>query len=249
MSLKFRVVRETSVISTNDSVRRLAIEGEPEGFVAVARTQTGGRGRLGNAWSSPPGGLYMSILLRPKLRPDAALGMTVFSCAPIGRAIEKLTGIKIGLKWPNDLEIDGRKVGGILVEGASTGGGLDFAILGIGINANTEPPNDEAPNAISIRSILGRQVDLDELSHAILTEFEAFYDGLKDGSLREEYVRRSSVLGRRVELSSESEAIKGTATGIGESGSLLLRADDGQEIEILSATGVSLRVSGRGGGA
>ncbi len=248
MSLRFRVVRRASVISTNDSVKRMATEGEPEGYVVIAGEQTGGRGRSGNAWSSPPGGLYMSMLLRPTLRPDAALGMTVFSCVPIGRAIEKITGIEVGLKWPNDLEIRGSKVGGILVEGVSTAGKLDFAVVGIGINANSEPPADEAPNATSIRCALGREVDLDELAKAIFREFESFYEDVENGSLREEYLRRSSILGRKVELSSQSGVVNGTATDIGEKGSLLLSADDGQEIEVLSATGMSLRVSGRRSG-
>src|SRR5271157_5625866 len=103
MRLAFRVVREQSVGSPNDSAKQGGLQGEPEGLVVISRTQTGGRGRSGNMWSSPTGGLYMSILLRPALRPNEVLRMSVFSCVPVGLAIEKLTGLRTGLKWPNDI--------------------------------------------------------------------------------------------------------------------------------------------------
>ncbi len=97
--------------STNDVAKALALEGEEEGTVVVAKTQLAGRGRMGRSWSSPPGGLYMSVVLRPEVSVGDMLLLTVLSSVPVAQAIEELTGLEAKLKWPNDIEVDGKKVG------------------------------------------------------------------------------------------------------------------------------------------
>ncbi|MDD1747264.1 MAG: biotin--[acetyl-CoA-carboxylase] ligase, partial [Methanomassiliicoccales archaeon] len=109
-----RVLRLGEVTSTNEVAKSLGREGEEEGLVVLAKSQTTGKGRMGRGWSSPEGGLYLSILLRPRMRSADLLRMTVFSCVPVAQAIEEACGIDVQLKWPNDLMVQGKKVGGIL---------------------------------------------------------------------------------------------------------------------------------------
>ena len=99
----------------------MANEGEEEGLVVTARTQVAGRGRMGRSWSSPEGGLYLSVILRPKVPVEDMLRLTVLACVPVAETIEESSGCKTLVKWPNDVEIGGKKVAGLLVESASKG--------------------------------------------------------------------------------------------------------------------------------
>ena len=127
------------VTSTNAEARSLAVSGAPEGAVVIAESQTAGRGRLGRRWSSPAGrGLLFSVLLRPTLpMSDVHLLTLVVGCAA-AQAIESTTGVPTSIKWPNDLFLGDRKVGGILMEIAGEQDEVDWVIAGIGINVNTE---------------------------------------------------------------------------------------------------------------
>jgi BirA family biotin operon repressor/biotin-[acetyl-CoA-carboxylase] ligase len=239
MSLAFRVSRMDSVGSTNDIAKAAGRQGEEEGFAVIARAQTRGRGRMGREWSSPVGGLYLSLLLRPDLPFDAVLAMTVYCGVPVAEAIELVTGVRVGLKWPNDLEIEGKKVGGILVEGVSEKGRLEFVAVGIGINANSGPTADEAPNAISLREATGHEVDVGSLADSVLERFKTLYDRLASGELEREYARMSSVLRKRVEVETEGAVTRGVAAAFGRDGSLVVRTDDGWMVRTTSAVGTS----------
>src|SRR5262245_45486484 len=130
-----RVFKETT--STNDVIERLARDGVKEGVVVFAESQTKGRGRLGRKWLSPScKGLWFSVLLRPSLRPQEATQLTVASATALRRAIQKQTGIKPGIKWPNDILLHGRKAAGILTEMAAELDRVKHVILGIGVDVN-----------------------------------------------------------------------------------------------------------------
>ena len=130
-----RVFEETT--STNDVIEKLARDGVKEGVVVFAESQTRGRGRLGRKWTSPAKrGLWLSILLRPDLRPQDATRLTVASATALRRAIESQTGLKPDIKWPNDILIYGKKVAGILTEMSAELDHVKYVILGIGVDVN-----------------------------------------------------------------------------------------------------------------
>lgn len=158
------LVYAAEITSTNDAAARLADAGAGEGTTVVADAQTAGRGRHGRTWCSPPGaGLYVSTIVRPDLRtapgPESSL-LTLMAGVALAEAIREATGLAVEIKWPNDLMVARRKLGGILAEGAGQGTALEYVVLGFGINlrAASYPP-DVAARATSIESELGRHVD------------------------------------------------------------------------------------------
>jgi BirA family biotin operon repressor/biotin-[acetyl-CoA-carboxylase] ligase len=164
------VVALESVDSTNEEVRRRAAAGAPEGLVVVADSQTAGRGRRGHTWHSPPGaGVYLSLLLRPKVPAAEAVALPLRAGLATCRALRAL-GLEPVLKWPNDVLVGGRKVAGILVESVTGREGLvDVAVVGIGVNVAAHPmPADIAHTATSIESALGRPVPRADLAARLL---------------------------------------------------------------------------------
>ena len=126
-----------SVTTTMDVARKVAKEGAIEGTVVVAEEQTTGRARLGRTWINPPGVVAVSIILRPEM--SQLLRLTMVAALATSRCIEKVTGLKTTIKWPNDVLIRGKKVSGILTESALRGQSVDWAVIGIGINVNFDP--------------------------------------------------------------------------------------------------------------
>lgn len=136
--------------STNDDARELAREGAPQGTAVAARRQQGGRGRRGHAWSSPEGGLYLSIVLRPEVAPQFYVGLPAVCALGALRAVREASGLaRVGIKWPNDLVIDDRKLAGLLVEAGGGAGGA-FAVLGVGINLVRPGAGEGAPQTPAV---------------------------------------------------------------------------------------------------
>ena len=234
-----RIVRKDQVTSTNDLVKARGKEGEPEGLVVVARSQTAGRGRLGKSWSSPEGGLYFSALVRPNMGMKELLRMTVFACVPLAEALEEVSGAHVQVKWPNDLEVEGRKVGGILVEGVSKLNRLDFAIIGVGINVKGDPGVE---GSISLEEAAGKDLELEPLFQAILQHLDSFYAKMTAGQFDEDdYVRRSSVLGHHVEAKVGNQVLEGKALYINPDGALVV-CSEGLLIRLGHVSETSLRV-------
>jgi len=219
--------------STNDEALRLARGGAPHGTAVIAETQTAGRGRRGRSWSSPPGvNLYLSLVLRPKLPPQRAPELVPTLAVAAAETLRDL-GADAGIKWPNDLEIGGRKVAGILTELSATSAGIQFVVAGIGINVNVGPealPPEVRERATSLRIALGREVSRAALAADLLARIEAWLDlhGARGFEpVRERYRALSVTLGRRVVLVEDDATVEGIAEDIDESGALLLRRDDG----------------------
>lgn len=180
--MSWRVRAFGSVGSTSDVARRLAAAGAPEGTVVVAGTQWAGRGRRGDPWHSPRGGLWFSMVLRPGLPDDDAHGVCAAASLAVSRAVRVAAGVPAEVKWPNDVLVGGRKVAGVLVEGGRAGN----YVLGVGINVNV--PADEMPvaagyEATSLEREAGRRFDRAELLGAFLSEFEPRYIALKRGGV------------------------------------------------------------------
>ncbi|MEA3489674.1 MAG: biotin--[acetyl-CoA-carboxylase] ligase [Candidatus Omnitrophota bacterium] len=219
-----------SITSTNDRAYELAEEGEPEGTVVVAETQTRGKGRVGRKWMSPKGdGIYMSLILRPDLEMDEIPAVTLISALAIIKSIKKLCGLSAGMKWPNDVMIAGRKVCGILTEIKAQPDRVDFLILGIGINVNTSN-RKLPPEGISLKTGCERNIDRTELMKAVLEDLEEIYSQFKKesfNSLRDECKALSSILGKRVNVVEHHRSVRGMAVDIDEKGALIVRLDNG----------------------
>jgi BirA family biotin operon repressor/biotin-[acetyl-CoA-carboxylase] ligase len=240
-----RVLRREELPSSNDLAKRYGKAGEPEGLVVVAERQTEGRGRMGRGWSSPPGGLYISVLLRPEVPTPQLLRMSVFSSVPVALALEGASGMQVGLKWPNDLQIGGRKVGGILMESVTVGSKVKFVVLGIGLNVNSSTSEIGVPEATSLYEETGREIEIEPLLAEIIQRIEEFYmDFVKFKVPEDEYAARSTVLKRRVEATVGKEMFVGKALYIGEDGALVLKSDEGLVLKLSWVNETSLRILG-----
>ena len=239
-----RIVYYSSLGSTNELLKGLAAQGAPEGTLVIADEQTAGKGRLGRKWLAPPGtSLLLSLLFRPDFAPNQAQRLTMICSLAIADAIEGLTGLPAGLKWPNDIFIRGRKAGGILTESGTTGGRLDYVVVGMGLNVNLDISAlpELRGMATSLSQELGREVPRLELLWKILAGIEMRYESLRRGeSPHEEWAARLINLGRQVQVTTPQGALAGWAEGVDADGALILRTPDGQRKRILAGD-VTLR--------
>ena len=230
-----------SVTSTMDVARKAAKEGASEGTVIVAEEQTVGRARLGRSWINPPGVMAVSIILRPEM--SQLIRLTMVASLATSRCIEKATGLKTVIKWPNDVLVHGKKISGILTESALRGQSVDWAVIGIGINVNFNPGDyaEIADIATSISVELGKKVSqLDVLVH-LLSEIESLYLALRKGEpVYRDWLDKLETLGKTVQVKTGNELEKGYAESVDEDGALMLRRSDGTLVRIVAGE-VTLR--------
>jgi BirA family transcriptional regulator, biotin operon repressor / biotin---[acetyl-CoA-carboxylase] ligase len=226
--------------STNCVALELGHAGEPEGAVVLAEEQTAGRGRAGRAWASErAAGIYVTLLLRPKLAPVQAPLLTMMAGLSARAAIEAVTGLSVDLKWPNDLLIRGKKVGGILTEMHAEPSQIRFVIVGIGLNVNQEKfPGELSNAATSLRVESGKTQSRMELLVRLLREFEGDYGKfLRDGvaSVVARFESASSYAkGKRVRVSNGVESYTGTTAGLGPEGLLQVEREDGRLTTVIA---------------
>lgn len=243
MGTKFVVLKEAAG-STNDVAKDLARQGAASGTVVVAEKQLGGRGRRGRAWSSPEGGVWMSIILRPNLELKDAACYTLLAGVAVAKAIRNVTGVQAGLKWPNDVVVNGKKVGGILTEVSAEWQMVEFLVIGIGINANLTA--DYLPvetDATSLRLVAGKQVDRVDLIQDVLLELERTEGCLKDegvAGIIEEWRRLAVCLNCHVIVKEQEREWVGHSQDIAPDGALIVLNECGQEVKLYSGD-VSLR--------
>ena len=232
--------------TTNNRARELALEGAPEGTLVVAEKQTAGRGRRGKVWESPLGtGIWMSLVLRPQIAPTEASVLTLLCGLATAEAIEAETGLSAGIKWPNDILINGKKAVGILTEMGCEMSEVHFVIPGIGINVNTASfPPEIAEIATSLYLECGKTVSRRRLVHRVLERLEEHYETfLRTGSfaaMLEDYRKHCITLGKEVHVLGR-EPFFAEALDITPEGELLVRrADNGKE-EVVFSGEVSIR--------
>ncbi len=232
--------------TTNNRARELALEGAPEGTLVVAEKQTAGRGRRGKVWESPLGtGIWMSLVLRPQIMPAEASVLTLLCGLATAEAIEAETGLSAGIKWPNDILINGKKAVGILTEMDCEMSEVHFVIPGIGINVNTASfPPEIAEIATSLYLECGKTVSRRRLVHRVLERLEEHYETfLRTGSfdaMLEDYRKHCITLGKEVHVLGR-EPFFAEALDITPEGELLVRrADNGKE-EVVFSGEVSIR--------
>jgi BirA family biotin operon repressor/biotin-[acetyl-CoA-carboxylase] ligase len=223
--------------STNDVARERGRKGEPGGFVVAAARQTAGRGRLGRRWESARGcGLYVSILLRPEWPSGETGRLTILGSVAAVDAVEAISGLRPQIKWPNDLMVRGRKLGGLLIETETMGRSLAFAVIGIGLNVGHRE-DDFSPEvrglATSLFLATGQGHRRADLLVALLQAFERRLTR-PFAEVREAWTASSLTLGQRVELTTARGRRHGQAMGLDDSGALLLRSDSG-EVETITA--------------
>ena len=205
----------------------------------IARTQTGGRGRMGRSFLSDGRGIYMSYLFSPKESTKSALQYTARAAVIAARAIESLSDGKVMLKWVNDLYMSKKKVAGILAEGRfNEKNELDYMIIGIGVNVlSREFPCELSEIATDIESASGKRISAPTLAARIA---RGFLESLSAESLIDEYRSRSFLIGEAVSVIKPSGSYRATVLSIGDDASLVLRLEDGSE-ECLSSGEVSIR--------
>jgi BirA family biotin operon repressor/biotin-[acetyl-CoA-carboxylase] ligase len=227
--------------STIDVARREAQQGATEGTVIIAGEQTGGRGRRGRSWLSPRGSIALSIILYPDVAYLPSLIM--LASLAVVNSIRSVTGLEPGIKWPNDVLINGKKVCGILIESDVRGDKVDYSIVSPGINVNvrlTDYP-EIATTATSLADEMGRDVSRRDIVHHLLVESERLYLTLRAGGAVFEAWRDNLVmLGKNVQVTEGETLYRGIAESVARDGSLLLRQSNGKQLKIVAGD-VSLR--------
>lgn len=233
--LKTRVIGKNifcygEVDSTNDVAHRLGETGTKEGACVFAEHQKKGRGRLGRSWEAPKGkNVLLSVLLRPLLPPAEVPRLTLAASIAVARAIERMTGVRPGIKWPNDVLIGEKKVCGILTEMRAEVDRVKYVVLGVGLNANASAK--ELPEgATSLKEATGKSVHRPTLARALLQELEAEYARLREGRFEDiarEWEEYTVTSGRRVTATVSGRKIHGQAAGIDLDGALWIRRDNG----------------------
>ena len=224
-----------SLDSTMMEAARLAAAGAPSGTAVVAEEQTAGKGRHGHGWHSEAGsGLYVSIVLRPRMAAERLPALTLALGLAAAEAIARATDLECDLRWPNDLMLDGRKAAGILVEMQE-----GAAVAGIGINVNHAAfPEELAGEATSLRLASGHTHSREDLLAELLPTVDSFVHMLEEAG-RERifalFARRSSyAAGKRVRVELDGQSVTGTTAGLDPNGFLRVRRDDGREAIILA---------------
>lgn len=235
------VVYVTRTTSTQDVARGQAELGAPDGTAVLAEEQSGGRGRMGRSWVSPPGAnLYVTLIMRP---PASRLRvLSIAAPLAIADALED-GGLDCALKWPNDVLVGGRKIAGILIETELLGDAVRYALVGMGVNVNFDvgAVPEIADIATSVRSELGRDGSREDILAALLNAFETRYEaGLEGDATFRAWRSRLDTLGRRVRATLGDSAENGTAEDVDAEGNLLLRRDDGS-LAVIEAGDVTLR--------
>lgn len=236
---KLDVYRE--IDSTNSFTKEAAHYGAVHGTTVIAEIQTGGKGRLGRKFYSPLGmGVYMSVIIRPKLSIDSSLLVTSCAAVAVAQAIERVAPeLECQIKWVNDIYINGRKVCGILTEASIDveQGGLEYAVIGIGINVqNSSFPEELANTATSIKMEIHHNVSRNMLAAEVLNCLEEQLEHIDDGEFMKEYVRRSNVIGKKITVTQGDDLFTADCFGIDSKGRLLVRCENGEEKAVSSGT-------------
>lgn len=236
-ALAYQVQHRKTTASTMDDVRSAAMANAAEGLVIRAEAQTGGRGRRGRVWFSPPGNLYVSMLLRPAME-QAAMGRFSFvtSLALAAALPEELDRSRVRLKWPNDVLVDDAKIAGILLESCNTPQGTAL-IIGMGVNIAQHPADAPYPTTSFAALGLGVSHTPEKLLGRFLTAFEGFRQDLTAGNflpIRSAWLAQASGLGEAIVVRLPNQALDGRFMGIDESGCLLLQRPAGNLQRIAS---------------
>jgi BirA family biotin operon repressor/biotin-[acetyl-CoA-carboxylase] ligase len=231
----------TRLDSTNSKAYELAARGAEEGEVVITESQEKGRGRLGRNWFSPPHlNLYLSVILRPKIPPHQASLITLMAAVATAEAIEKYSGLRASIKWPNDILLNGRKVAGLLNEIQSEIDRVHFVILGIGVNLNTDGkmfPKEIKTLATSLKQEMKGAISRNAFLGSLLQSLEEWYGiFLKEGGepILTAWKERADIQGRTVKVTSFGEELNGVAIDIDSDGALILKTEKQERKRVIA---------------
>lgn len=226
-----------AIDSTNTQAKKLVMDKAPHGTIVLAEEQTAGRGRYGKSFFSPRGaGLYMSLVLKPKLGLQDPQMITVATAVAVCRAIEKLTDKKPQIKWVNDVYLDGKKICGILSEGVTDfeSGSIESIVVGVGVDCTTS--EEIIPE--ELRGIIGslgaEDVSRNRLAAEIAAGILDSFENLGDREIIDEYRKRSLMFGREISFMRGNEKLCAKVTGINDAGGLLVRLNSGEDLVLSS---------------
>jgi len=234
---------------TTHSTQNLAIllaEKNPnsDGTVIIAEHQKSGRGRKNRKWLSPKGGIWLSVVLRPSM-PASNITLLPFAAAlAVCDAIKKTTQLDAKLRWPNDITISGKKVAGILIDSSVEAERINYAVIGIGVNANVDSSMislhlEKSIKVTSLSNELGHETSIVGLTKEILERLEYYYTELEHcvppHTIIEQWKKNSDILGQKVALMQSNRTIQGIAADVKDDGSLLVKADNYEDINVVAS--------------
>jgi len=238
--LEERIYYFSEIGSTMNAARELAKKGAKEGTLVIAEVQTHGRGRLNREWLSPKGGIYFTIILRPRISPAYAPRINLMISIAVATTIKKLFRLNAELKWPNDVLIKGRKVCGILAEMNAEIDIVNFVNVGIGINANTSIPQVEKTST-SLKDMLGGKISRKGFLSVLIGEIEQWQSRLMEDDLLEEWKQLSATLNKDVKIVAPGEVIAGRAIDIDTTGALIIKQSNGSLKKAMAGDCIHLR--------
>jgi birA, biotin-[acetyl-CoA-carboxylase] ligase region len=224
--------------STNSTAREIAPSAS-EGTVVLAETQKNGRGRMGTEWQSVPGGLWLSLILKPSIPLENLSKATLVAGIAVANTLRNM-GVDAHIKWPNDVLVKGKKICGILTEVSAEIGKVDYVVLGIGINVNVKLPDlkdDIRRDSTSIANEIGKPIDRTSFLASLLYELEQQYIRFKTRQFAEivdEWINLSDTIGRNVKVTTPIKLIEGKAVGITEKGALVVLDKNNKKHEIIA---------------
>jgi BirA family biotin operon repressor/biotin-[acetyl-CoA-carboxylase] ligase len=233
-----KIIRIEETESTNAVAKKMALDGEKEGTVIIARRQSKGRGRMGRSFFSPDGkGIYMSVIIKP----ENPVLITSFASVAVARAIKKVSGAETQIKWVNDVYLNSKKICGILTEGVYRGDELRYAVLGIGVNVKKmQFPEDISDIAASVENEIEHEISKEILENQIIEELDTLYDTYKDGKFLDESRERSMVIGREINVIRGNETETAMAVDIDDKGGLVIEKDGKRHV--LYSGEISIRI-------
>ena len=229
------------VDSTNNKAKQIALE-EKEGTVVISEMQTSGRGRRGREWYSPKGGIYVTFILKPNVSPEKASQLTLVSSLALVETLNAMgSNLNAKIKWPNDVLISGKKISGILTELSADMEKINYIVVGVGINLNTE--KEILPeNGTSLKIEMKEEVSIKLFLKSFLEHYDLIYQEYLNGGIDqiiEKWKNNSDTLGKKVKIIGINETFEGLAKDIDENGALILETKE-KEIKVYSGD-VSLR--------
>ena len=236
--------------STNDEAFRLGIAGDPEGAAVIAGSQTKGKGRLQRIWHSPPGlNIYTSILLRPKFASDQASQISIAAGVAVAEIIDEYCSGQVQLKWPNDVLLNKKKVSGMLAQVKTSADGIDFVVLGIGINVNigyNQLPQDIRTIATSLAIETGREIDRLELIISLYENIAKWYKEINQrgfNAIKEKWLNLAPMISQNVQVMFRNEGVSGKALGLDDDGSLIILTANNETVKVSAGDATILKES------
>lgn len=218
--------------STMDVAREMAGKGCPDFTVIISEFQRTGRGRLQRTWHSDAGGLYFTIVLRPRLAPIHSHRINFAASLFLAKVLQQMFHLDAKVKWPNDILVNNLKLSGMLSEMGVEADKLSYVNIGIGINVNNDPTGKE-PNAVSLKKLLGTRIDRRKLLSSFLDRFQAAISGSLLENIIPQWKQYTMTIGRQVKIVTIKESYEGIARDVNENGALILEQKDGSLIEVI----------------